>query len=155
MIIYLSILTIVSVLMVNTVLMFTGSYRNLQAMRIVEHSATDAMERMTRDIRTASSVDQVHSTFGSNSGILTLVTTLNGVSTTTKYYLQNNIIQMNVNGAYWGPLSSSNATVISLVFSISTSSVSEAVKIDMTVQGVSGNVTKNGVYHSTVVLRGQ
>src|SRR3989338_2018469 len=56
MLIYVSILSVISFLMVSTVLSFIGSYRQLVALRIVEHSGIDAMEKMTRDIRAGTTI---------------------------------------------------------------------------------------------------
>lgn len=154
-VIYISLLSIMIVIVVNTIISFTRSYHNLGALRAVEHSANDAMERISRDIRSASTVDAANSTLGSSPGVLTLIATAGGFSTTTKFYIQNNILKMDINGVYYGPLSLTSATVSNLVFRDLSSAVSYAVKIDMTIQATVGQVTKTKTYHSTVILRGQ
>src|SRR5438128_596462 len=89
MILYIAILSLFSVTVLNTILSFTQTYRTLSALRAIDHDGLDSMERMTRDIRTASSVDVGNSTLGSSPGVLTLVATANGISTTTKFYVQS------------------------------------------------------------------
>jgi type II secretory pathway pseudopilin PulG len=155
MIIYISVLSIISILSINTILSFTRSYRDLGALRIVEHSGTDAMERMTRDIRSASSIDMANSSFGTNPGILSIITTVDGVSTVKKFYVQDNIIKVDVGGTYFGPLTLSNASVTSLTFRQLNSGISDAVKIDMTISGTVGEITKTNTYHSTIILKGK
>ena len=155
MLIYVSILSVISFLMVSTVLSFIGSYRQLVALRIVEHSGIDAMEKMTRDIRAGTTIDTVNSTFGTNPGVLTLITTANNVSTTTKFYLQNGIVKVDINGSYFGPITSSTASTTSIVFTKLNSSISNAVKIDMTVSATVGTTSRTKTYHSTVILKGQ
>ena len=154
-IIYISILTLIIVIIVNTTISFTTSYRRLIALRTVEHSAEDAMERMTRDIRGAKTVDNAKSTLGTSPGILTIISTISGVSTTTKFYLQNGILKLDINGTYFGPLSLSNASTTSLIFRDLSSGISHAIKIDMAVTATSGPITTTKTFHSTIILRGQ
>ncbi len=154
MVIYVAIMSIVFLLIVNTVLSFTRSYRDIYALRIVDGSAVDAMERMTREIRGSTSVDTVNSVLGSSPGALTVLASYEGVvSTTTKFYLDNGVLKVDVNGVYSGPLSGVGVTVNSLVFTKLDSGVTDAVKIDMTVSGTSGTATKVKKYHTTVLLK--
>jgi hypothetical protein len=153
-VIYVAILATIYFLIISTLLSFNSSYRNVVALRIVDNSGIDAMERITRDVRSAASVDIFNSTLGSNPGVLTLVATSNGVSTTTKFYLQNGVVKMDINGTYYGPLTLSSASVTSLVFNKLDNSNSSAVKIDMTITGTSGFISKTKSYHSTIILKG-
>lgn len=154
MVIYVSLLTIIFVASINMLLSFSQSYRTLSALRVAEHSGVDSMERMTRDIRSATSVDSGNSTLGISPGVLTLTATSNGVSTTTKFYVQNGVLKVDVNGAYFGPLTLSSASTTSLIFRLISNGNSDAVRIDMTVLGTVGNITKSKNYHSTIVLQG-
>src|SRR5438128_2713217 len=104
MVIYVALMSVISFLIINTVLSFTKSYREVVALRIVDSGAIDSMERMTRDIRGGAIIDTRNSTLGTNPGILTLTTTTGGVSTTTKFYIQNGSLKIDVNGTYIGPL---------------------------------------------------
>ena len=154
MIVYVAVISLISLVIVNTTLSFSRSYRHLQALRIVDDSGSGAMERMTRDIRAASTIDVANSTLGSSPGVLTVIATANSISTTTKFYLQNNIAKADVNGSYFGPLTLSTATTTSLVFTKLDSPISHAIKIDMTVVATVGGVTKTKNYHSTIILKG-
>ena len=154
MLIYIALLVMIFMVVLKTLLSFSSTYRTIAANRIIEASAITSLERMTRDIRNATSIDAVNSTFGSNPGILSLITTQNGVSTTTKFYVSSNTIQVDVNGTNIGPLTTSRVSVTSLIFTQLTGSTTNAVKIDMTLQGSNGNVTKTKIYHSTIVLKG-
>ncbi len=153
MLIYVGILSITSLLIVNTVISFSRSYKDVVALRIVDNSAMDALERITRDIRGATSIDTGNSTFNSSPGVLTLVKTTNGVSTTTKYYIQNGIIKADVNGTYFGPVTLSSASVTSLIFRKIDSANSSAIKIDMTITGTSGQSSKTKNYYVTTVMK--
>ncbi len=153
MVIYIAIMSIVLLLIVNTVLSLTKSYRDLYALRIVDSTAVDSMERMTREIRGATSVDTTNSVFNTDPGVLTLVSTLGSTSTTTKFYISNGALKMDINGSYFGPLSDVDATIDSLTFAKLDSGISTAVKIDMTVSGRSGLAVKTKNYHTTILLK--
>jgi Tfp pilus assembly protein PilW len=153
MLIYLGLLTLVFLIIIATILSFTSSYRTLAALRSLDHSATGALERITRDIRNATSVDTVNSTFLSNPGVLVLTTTQGGVSTTTRLYVETNVLKVNVNNVLVGPLTTSDVAVTNLVYTLSTSTYSRAIKIDMTLQATNGPVVQTKTYHSTIVLK--
>ncbi|KND48027.1 MAG: hypothetical protein AB201_00295 [Parcubacteria bacterium C7867-006] len=153
MVIYVAVMSIVFLLIVNTVLSFTKSYKGIYVLRIVDGSAVDAMERMTREIRGATSVDTVNSTFGSNPGVLTLVSVSSSNSTTTKFYLDNGVLKVDINGVYSGPLSGVGVSVDSLIFTKLDSGISTAIKIDMIVRGTAGQTTRTKNYHTTILLK--
>ncbi len=155
MLVYVGILSLVSLIVINMLFSYTKTYQTLGALRVAENSGLDSMERMTRDIRGATSVDSSNSTLGTSPGVLTLTSTSGGVSTTTKFYVQSGILKVDINGTYSGPLTISNASTTSLTFRLLTNSVSNAVKIDMTVQAAVGSVVKAKNYHSTIILRGK
>jgi hypothetical protein len=152
-VIYVAILSIISLLIISTVLSFTSGYRSILALRIVDHSAVDIMERITRDIRSAKQVDSINSVFGTNSGVLIITSTINGSDAIEKFYLQNDVVKLDINGNYFGPLSISNSIINSLVFTKMDSGISTAIKIDLTVSAVVGTVTESETYHSTVILK--
>ncbi len=160
MLVYISILAVIFILVVSTTLSFTSSYRMLAALRAADHAGIDALEPMTRAIRAAGSVLTTQSVLGSNPGTLALYEAHNGDSTTTQFNLQNGVVEMavTVNGvadaALSGPLTSTSATVTSLVFNVLSTSTASAVKIDMTAVGISGAVSESKNFHDTIVLRG-
>ena len=156
-VIYVSILAVFFIIIIDSLLSFTKSYREVISLRIIERSGLDSMERMTRDIRSATTVDLINSTLNSNPGVLSLVATYNGFSTTTSFYLQNGVLKVNVNGIYQGPLSAVDATVTGLIFrrfSNGSSNISSGIKIDMTIEASVGSTTKSKKYYSTVILKG-
>jgi len=156
MVIYVAILAVISIVVINMLLSFTGTYKTIVAMRAAENSGIDSMERMTRDIRAASSVDTGNSTLGTSPGVLTLVSSSGaGTSTTTKFYVSSGVLKVNVNNEYIGPLTGSNASTTSLVFRLLDNGYSKAIKIDLSIDGQVGGITKSKTYHSTIILRGQ
>lgn len=152
-IIYVSILSIFFIVIINSLLSFTRPYKEILVLRTIERSGLESMEKMAREIRAATTIDLGNSTFGVDPGELTLISNVNGVSTSTNFFVENGILRAYVNGVYLGPLTNSTTTVSSLIFRRLSNSVSEAVKIDMTIQMSFGSVTKSKSYHSTVILK--
>lgn len=146
MLVYVSLISVIFLLIVRTVLSFTGSYRQLAANRELEHTALNVLERITREVRNASSISV-------SSGALTVVQTNNSLSTTTRFYRDGNVVKVDVNGTYSGPLSVTRGPVTSLTFIIATSSGPDAVKIDMTTQGISGPVVRTKNFHITIIAK--
>jgi hypothetical protein len=153
MLIYVGIICIISLVVVRMLVAFGGSYRVVVASRRVDYAAMNSLERMSRDIRASTSVNSATSVFGTSPGVLTLLSTINGLSTTTKYYIQDGILKLDVNGVYVGPLTSSNVLVTNLTFQLLDNGTSRAIKMNMTLQGVVGASTKSKTYHSTIVLK--
>ena len=154
MLVYVSVLTIIFLLVINTVLSFTSSYHRLAALRQLDRSGTDSLERLTRDIRNATSIDAANSVFGSASSTLQIIATQNSVSTTTKFYIPAGTLKLNVNSIVIGPLTNSDVTVTNFNLTSLTSSNSSAVRIQMTLQATNGSVTVSKKYYSTVILKG-
>jgi type II secretory pathway pseudopilin PulG len=153
MIIYVAILAMMFLLLVRTVLSFTGSYRQLQVLRALDRSALNSLERMTQNIRNASSINAGQSSFGATPGILAVIQTKGINSTTTRFYVQNKTLQLEVNGTAVGPLTVGQTEVTSLVFRQLVSTTT-AVKIDLTLTASSGPIVRSKIFHTTVILKG-
>jgi prepilin-type N-terminal cleavage/methylation domain-containing protein len=154
MIIYVAILSLVMFFVVNTLLSFNSTYREVRMQRSIDTSALMSLERMTRDIRLSKNIVVSQSSFNTPSGILALYSVDGQVSTTTRFYLKNNVLQVDLNGVYSGPLTLAQVSVTNLTFNRLVSTSSEAVKIDMTLKYVYGSITRQKNYQTTVVLKG-
>jgi hypothetical protein len=139
---------------VSTILSFTGSYRTLGVLRTLDQSATQSLERMTRDIRGASSINLAGSSLGTSPGTLELVSTQGAHSTTTRFYVDSGALTINVNTIPLGSLTASAVRVTDLVFHRMENTNTQAVKIDMTLEASRGPVTETKTYHATVILKG-
>ena len=146
--VYVAVLAGIFLLVVNTLLSFTKNYREVRALRLADQTSITALERMTREIREASSANT------DQSSVLTLTKTVGSTSTTTKFYIDGGVMKLDVNGEYAGPLSIAGSSVVSLDFTKLSNSTSSLIKIDITVQGTSGPVARTKTYHSSVIMRG-
>jgi type II secretory pathway pseudopilin PulG len=149
MVVYIGLVVLVFTLVLNIVFSFSSSYQELGADRAAEQSALLSMERMVRDIHGALDYTAALSVLNTSPGTLVLTTG----ATTTKFYAQNGKIKVDVNGVYLGPLTASNALTTNLIFRISTSTASTMVKIELTVSGTSGHVTKTKSYYTSAILK--
>jgi hypothetical protein len=155
MVVYISILALVSIVVINALYSLGRSYQSMRRAEVIETTAQVALERMVREIRDASSVDVSDSQFNDPAGSLT-INTLNEAETLTavRFYLLDGRIRVEEDGVDMGPLSPADATVTELVFNRITTAESEAVKMDMTVESARGVEVQSKKFYSTVVLRG-
>lgn len=146
--IYIALLVLMLLLIINTTLSFTGSYRPVAALRTADRAAVSSMERLTREIRlaTAATVDTSSTTANT--------LTLTAGSTITEFYVDNGVLKVDINGTFSGPLTPSGAWVTDLDFAVIDNGNSKAVKVDMVVNGVSGQTTITKKFHTTVVMKG-
>src|SRR3989338_5502326 len=88
MVFYTAILAVALVAVMQTLVVIVRSYGVLRASQRIEQEATASMERMVREIRDASNVDDAGSVLGSSPGELLLNTTdAAGTAKTVEFYL--------------------------------------------------------------------
>ncbi len=155
MIIYLAVLTILTTAIVGALLGLSSTYRQLRAVKHIERSGILSMERMTREIKNATTIDVGQSVLGSGPGTLTLnATTLGGNARVVKFYVENGTLKVSQNGALEGPLSSKKASTTNLVFYRISTPNSEAVRIVLTLSATSSNYARTERFYGTAILRG-
>jgi len=152
---YIAILIMLSLAVVQALIPLGRSFRTLSSNGSVNATAQTALERMVREIRSATSVDLGNSTLASSPGVLQLNTLdSGGNATTVQFYVSGTSIRLKEAGVDVGPLSPPSARITSLIFRRITTSNSQAIKIEMTVESGSGSayITKN--FYVTAVMRG-
>jgi hypothetical protein len=151
-IVYLAIFTAISILVINSFLVILSSFNKTNMNRKLLESGSVTMERISRDIRHAASIDIVNSTMGTDPGILQLNMASGGYmkfkkETNGELYLYNNSSTGN-------NLLGQHVSLTNLVFRRIATTESEAVKIEMTLQYSDGNNIKSENFYNTIVLRG-
>jgi len=157
MIVYVAILSAVFVLVINTLLIVTRSYRSIKLVNDLNNSASISLERLTREIKLANSVNTTLSVLNSTSTPGRLV--LNTVDEfeaplVLDFYVDNGLLKLDKNSASFGVLTRDNVLVTGLIFRHTTASTSEAVKIEMELTGTEGDETKVENFYVSAVLRG-
>jgi Tfp pilus assembly protein PilW len=152
--VYVFILSLLSGAIVMSLLSLSHSYAAIQSSVAIESAASVALERMVRDLRNATSIDSANSTFNSSPGVLSLNSEdSSGNPLTLRFSVSSSQIRLSENNVDIGPLTSSKARVTRLVFIPVTTSRSESIKIEMTVESGQGDNYKTRAYYASAVLR--
>lgn len=154
MIMYISIMSFVFVIIVNFLVVYGIGYNSFKASSRINASAITSLERITREIKSASSVDTGLSVLGSNPGKLVLNTTDGGSPIQIEFYVSGSAVMVKKNNVVIGELTKNNVTVDNLVFDLSTVGNSELVKVEIDISTPLGTTTKTASFLGSSVLRG-
>lgn len=144
-VIYVSILAVIAIMALGSILSVYKAFGKTKVERRLALNGDVAMERMLRDIRSATGTDVSASGFGANPGILKI----GG----TKFSLLGSVLRVAENGGAAQNLTS-DVDVSNLVFYRSVSANSEIIKIEMTLQAGTGIFQKSKNFYGSAVLRG-
>ncbi len=155
MLVYLAIFTVMSVVVINSFIVVVSSFTTTRTNRDLLESGSTVMERISREIRLAKSVDMVNSTLGSSPGVLQLnsVDSL-GANTLVKFQTSSGSLNLYQGGALSGNLLGQKIIVTNLIFRRMSTANSEAVKIEMTLQDTLSKILKTATFYDTIILRG-
>lgn len=149
MLVYVSLLVVISTAAVASLISMSDSFQQQKARQLVTRNATVVIERLLSDIRSAGDVDQLNSTLESSPGELTLLR----ASTTTSYAVSSGVLEVSVNGAS-SAVSDSAVTIDSLRFYVYDNTVTEMVRVEITLSATAGLVTHTQTFNAGAVLRG-
>jgi len=154
MLIYMALLVSLTLFTVTALISMSSSYRNFKAVRDAQISASTAIERVSREIKLSSSVNVSESVFNTHPGVLKMNTfTGAGASTTIEFYLVNERLFVKEGSVETGALNASTTQIKKLIFRRIPTTRSEAVRIEMDIEGAYGSTTKRISFTSTSVLR--
>ncbi len=142
--VYLAIFTSISALVINLFITILSSLNVTNANRRLVEAGQISMDRISREIRQAQSIDA-----SSTSDSLIL----NG-DNLINFRKENNELNLYKNGSLEGSLISDDVSVINLVFRPISTVESQAVKIEMNISYSKGGYTKSENFYNTIVLRG-
>ncbi|MDP3934714.1 MAG: type II secretion system protein [Candidatus Giovannonibacteria bacterium] len=143
-VIYVSILAVIAVLALGSILSVYKAFGKTKVERRLALNGDVAMERMLRDIRSATSTDIAVSAFKTNPGILKIGW--------TKFSLLGSVLRVTESGQAADLTSDINVT--NLMFYRTVSANSEIIKIEMTLQAGTGIFQKSKNFYGSAVLRG-
>ena len=153
MIIYISILVFLLGIIMSITVSIITSQRKVNASRSIENSAMLALERVSRELRAAVSIDIVSSVFDTDPGILVLDSTdEDGNPRTIKFSLSSGAIYLEEDGVIIGPVTQADARVNDLIFRRFTSGVLEGARVELTLEsGTSTSYRVNNFYSSSII----
>lgn len=154
MLFYMAILVLLLAVMMNMVISVVRSGRIINSLRNVENSAIVSLERLTRELRQAESVNVSLSTLDSNPGKLVLEgTDETGSPRTTEFYLSLGRLLFKENGVDVGALSRSDARVSSLIFRRFAGPNAEGIRIEITIESGTSTHYRSEKFYSSALLR--
>lgn len=151
-VIYTALVASLSILLVSSLLILYRAFGETRGYSDLLESAQVSMERMTREIRGASSINTGSSTLGTTPGVLSLST--GGTPATVSFSVSDGAIIFSENGTSSGALTDPSVTVSSLVFRSITTTAGSAVRIEMTLLSERSRSGKTMTLYDTVTLRG-
>lgn len=155
MLVYLGIMTLILIVVVNALVVVVLVQRDVKNLRIIEHSAVTALDRIVREVKDSNSIDFALSNLGSHPGNLILNTTdENGMPKTLEFVLESNILRYREDGDLRGPLTDKNARVTNLIFHYVPSSAGYNIKIEMTIESGGGQSFQSENFYTSVSSRG-
>jgi type II secretory pathway pseudopilin PulG len=150
-IIYLAIFIVLSVILINSLVSAMRTYATAESYRVLQNNGELIMERLTREVRDADSIS-TGTVYEINPGELVLSRTDTDLSVhAVTVDVENGTVIIDDNGTS-GPLSTSEVTISSLVFHHITTSVSEGVRIELTLATAKG-YSNSASFYTTVLLR--
>lgn len=145
-IVYSAIFVLLLGAIVNSVILLSNSYERIKLTKNVQSSGLTAMDRITRDVRSASGVSGTSTVYNVPGGALALIIPDSGGGADTfRYYLSGGRVLLDKNGVLFGPLTADSVNVSSLVFRPVTTGNSSGVKIEMTIEQAN--------FYNTAMLR--
>jgi Tfp pilus assembly protein PilE len=145
---YISLFAVVSLLAIDAMLVMTKSFKETAIQSEFVQSG-GIMERISREIRQASSISSISST-----DLILNTTTTAGVSKTVEFLLSGSNIQFLENGTLVGNLNTPNIVVTGLTFTSITTTESKAVKVYLTLRSSNDRQNRVKEFYDTIVLRG-
>jgi len=156
MIVYAAILSMVFIIVINTLLHISRSLNSFQATSDINDSTASFLERVVREIRMAESVNVAKSTLNSHPGKLVLnIRDEAGQIEESAFYISGDSLVLEKGGTSLGSLIDSNATTTNLIFRrFSNATSSSIVRVEVTFESQRGNTTKSETFFGAAVLRG-
>lgn len=151
-IVYVTILVMTLVVVVFAVAGIGKSYARVRSHQTLGRVAAFSLERISREIRFANSVDTIQSLFDVSPGIVVLSFT--NPSRTLKVYVQNGVLKIDENGVYAGDLTPPKVYVSSLIIKRFQTGESEGIRIEAGFDTSDGRATTTEKFYTTAVMRG-
>lgn len=154
-IVYIAIFAVLFILVINVLITMSGSFTEVERFRQVTTGGALPLERMSREIRDANSINVAESAFETSPGALTVNTKdAQGNSHTVHFFVTNQTLFIETDSDGGTPLVGDGVVVTNLIFRDISGDKSQAVKIELEVQNKNGSRKISIPFYNTIVLRG-
>lgn len=150
MVIYVALLAMLVGVVVTVLLGIVNSYKHIEVSLDLQRN-TQALDRIVRELQSATTINDGSSTFDSSPGTL-VYTTFAGDTRTVD--LSGDSISLSENGSALGNLTTGDVVVTNMVFRYLNGFFSDAIKIEMTMEAGSGDAYRSESFSVTTVVRG-
>ena len=146
---------IILLIIFNLLSIYIDAYAIFRGASRINTSATTAIERINREVKTASTVNTGQSTLGAHPGVLVLNSTdASSTAMTVEFYIDGRVLMMKRDSTVVGALTRDDVTIDSLIFSRVTNTTSELVRVEMDLNTAVGATTRDETFITSSVLRG-
>lgn len=145
---YISLFVILSVLVINSMVVMTQSFKETTVQSELSQSGM-ILERISREIRGAYSIASI-----SASNLVLNTKDGAGANKTVQFVLSGSNIRLLENTVFTGNLNTPTIVVTALNFTQITTAQGVAVKISITVRSTNDKQNRTETFYNTVVLRG-
>ena len=145
--VYIALIVLITVVLIQTLVFLTQGFRQAKGLRVVRLSAETALERIVREIRFADGVTVVGSIFDTHPGTLVLssIDPITETPQTITITASGSALAIQKDAGTPALLTPTTVTVENIVFRYITTPLSEAVKIELRINGEN--------FYSTALLR--
>lgn len=160
MLIYLFIMTIISIALIQSLIIVFKSNRASFADANIRNSAYSAMEAMIREIRASQTIDAANSIlYPSSAGVLQLdQIDSSGNPYIVKFATSSaqtlNLYEGSTTPTFVGPLTLNGTKVLALIFNSINTGNSQAVRIQLELGATVNGISESQWFYSTIILRG-
>lgn len=154
MLVYITVLTFMLAIIIEVVVSITRAERVIKTVRNIENGAIVSLERVSREIRAAESVNAASSTLDAHPGALVLSSTdEEGDPRIVRFYLSNGRIYLQEDGVDVGALNSSDTMITSLIFRRFATSSFEGIRIEATIESGTSTHYRIKTFYSSALIR--
>lgn len=150
---YISGLLILGTILVSMIIQFYGIYKEIVAIPRADRTGLLVVDRITKEIRSAKSINMLDSKFATTTGAIVLDVVEEGSSVEKKFYVQNGKIFYQKDSEEQESLSSSDFTVSNFNFTLVQTPISEAVRFTMEIQFKTRDDVQTKSYSGFAILR--
>lgn len=148
-IVYVTILAVLLVVVVNTLLIVGRAYGTVSASRALNRSTVAALDRITHEIRQATSISGTGTVFGSDPSVVTL----DSAGVQISIGVNNGVLQITEDGITQD-ITADDVTVTSFIAEQIITGRSDGVKMTIGMAAGEGNQSRSETFYISALLRG-